>query len=349
MVKGIRGVLIRGRNRWKIAFAIMSFLVCPSTVGAADIGGKPEKSELSIAYVSPSAAFTPFYVAADAGFFSKYGLNVKSQLLGPSIGQKALISGEIDILVDGPQLITANLSGARVKYFGAYMQRYAFQIWGVKGVTTLEDLKGKTVAVSTPRGAIDSATREALKKKGLTPEKDVKFAYNAQVPAILTAILTATVSAGTISAPLNLQAKEAGLNFLLDIGSLNVSGLQGAYGATEQFLHSYPDTVFAFSKAMAEGVALTKKDGAAAKRAIAKFVKVDDPKILDASYDAYAPYLETNLAVRDDVIRSELDYLDEKEFPKARSTKTREFYDNTFIETLDKAGFFASLGLGRQK
>ena len=123
---------------------------------------------------------------------------------------------------------------------------------------------------------------------------------------------------------------------MLDIASLNVSGLQGAYGATEQFLHSYPDTVFAFSKAMAEGVVLTKKDAAAAKRAIAKFVKVDDPKILDASYDAYASYLETNLAVRDDVIRSELDYLDEKEFPKARSAKTREFYDNTFIETLDK-------------
>jgi ABC-type nitrate/sulfonate/bicarbonate transport system substrate-binding protein len=147
---------------------------------------------------------------------------VKSQLLGPAIGQKALISGQIDILVDGPQLITANLSGARVKYFGAYMQRYVFQIWGVKGITTIEDLKGKPIAVSTPRGAIDSATREALKKKGLIPEKDVKFVYNAQVPAILTALLTGTASAGTISAPLNLQAKEAGLNFLLDIGALNV-------------------------------------------------------------------------------------------------------------------------------
>ncbi|HZH84939.1 MAG TPA: ABC transporter substrate-binding protein, partial [Phototrophicaceae bacterium] len=198
-------------RRWKIFCAVMSFLVCPLALGAADIGGKPEKNELSIAYVSPSAAFTPFYVAADAGFFSKYGLNVKSQLLGPAIGQKALISGQIDILVDGPQLITANLSGARVKYFGAYMQRYVFQIWGVKGITTIEDLKGKTIAVSTPRGAIDSATREALKKKGLIPEKDVKFVYNAQVPAILTALLTGTASAGTISAPLNLQAKEAGL------------------------------------------------------------------------------------------------------------------------------------------
>jgi ABC-type nitrate/sulfonate/bicarbonate transport system substrate-binding protein len=337
------------RGRLRILLAVI-FALSPISVTSAETGGaKPEKSDLTVPYVAPSAAFTPLYVAADAGLFSKYGLNVKSQLLAPSVGQKALISEEIDILVDGPVLIPARLSGSLVKYFGAYMQRYVFKIWGVKGVTTLEDLKGKIVAVSGPRGAVDNSTREALKKKGFTPDKDIKFVYNAQVPAILTAILTGTVSAGTISAPLNLQAKAAGLNFLLDIGELNIAGLQGAYGATERFLRTHPNTLSAFSKAMAEGVALARKDSAAAKRAIAKFVKVDDPKIIDASYDAYAPYLETSLAVRDQVIRAELDYLDAKEFPKVRSANPREFFDNTFIETLEKSGFFASLGLGKQK
>ena len=147
MITISRLILIRAGKRWASFFAWVSFVICPLTLTAAEVGGKPEKSELTIPYISPSAAFTPFYVAADAGFFSKYGLNVKSQLLAPAVGQKALISEEIDILVDGPQLITARLSGAPVRYFGAYMQRYAFQIWGVKGITTLEDLKGKTVAV----------------------------------------------------------------------------------------------------------------------------------------------------------------------------------------------------------
>ena len=344
-----RGISILARKRWQSSLASILFVTYPLAVIAADIGGKPEKSELTIPYISPSAAFTPFFVAADAGLFSKYGLNVKSQLLAPAVGQKALISEEIDILVDGPQLITARLSGALVKYFGAYMQRYAFQIWGVKGIATLEDLKGKTIAVGGPRGAIDSSTREALKKKGLAPDKDIKFVYNAQVPAILTAILTGTVSAGTISAPLNLQAKAAGLNFLLDIGELNIAGLQGAYGTTERFLRSHPNTLYAFSKALAEGIVLAKKDSPAAKRAIAKFVKVDDPKIIDASYDAYAPYLEMNLAVREQVIRAELDYLDEKEFPKAKSASTREFFDNSFVNTLEKTGFLTSIGFGKQK
>jgi ABC-type nitrate/sulfonate/bicarbonate transport system substrate-binding protein len=349
MLQGINRNRVRAKRGGQIVFGALLFLMAPLLVMGTETGGKPEKVELTIAYVSPSAAFTPLFVASDAGLFSKYGIHVKSQLLGPAIGQKALISEEIDSLVDGNQLITATLSGSRLKYFGAYMQRYAFQIWAVKGVTTIEQLKGKMVAVSALRGAIDSSTREALKKKGLIPDKDVKFVYNAQVPAILTALLTGTVSAGTISAPLNVQAKEAGLNFLLDIGELNIPGLQGAYGTTERFLRSHPNTLYAFTKAMAEAIVLAHKNSAAAKRAIAKFVKVEDPKILDASYDAYIPYLEMNLALRDEVIRAELNYLDDKEFPKVRSANVTEFFDNSFVENLEKSGFFASIGFGRPK
>src|SRR5262249_47122680 len=87
---------------------------------------------------------------------------------------------------------------------------------------------------------------------------------------------------------------------------------------------------------------------AAAKRAIGKYVKVDDQKMLDASYDAYAPYLETSLAVRDQVIRAELDYLNEKEFPRAKSANPKEFFDNSFVDNLEKTNFFATIGLSTE-
>jgi ABC-type nitrate/sulfonate/bicarbonate transport system substrate-binding protein len=66
-------------------------LTCPLTAAGAELGGKLEKAAVSIAYVSPSAAFTPLFVAAEAGLFSKYGLNVKSQLLGPAVPSRVLL------------------------------------------------------------------------------------------------------------------------------------------------------------------------------------------------------------------------------------------------------------------
>ncbi len=77
------------------------------------------------------------------------------------------------------------LHGGQVKYFGGTIQQLVFQIWGAKEIKTIQDLKGKTVAASTPRAALDTATREALKKNGLVPDKDVQILYVQSVPAIL--------------------------------------------------------------------------------------------------------------------------------------------------------------------
>ena len=123
-----------------------------------------------------------------------------------------------------------------------------------KEISKIEQLKGKTVAVFIPRGAIDIATRETLKKHGLIPDSDVKITYVQQgTPAILSGIVTGKTSAGTLSAPATLEAQKAGLTLLADIAELNIPGLQGAYGATEKFLSNNPNTIYAFAKAMAEG------------------------------------------------------------------------------------------------
>src|SRR5215471_17796351 len=83
-------------RRLRLLSSLVLVLAYPLSVTGAEISGKPEKPEVTVAYVSPSAAFTPLYVAADAGFFAKYGLKVKPQIIGVGTGQKALLSEEID-------------------------------------------------------------------------------------------------------------------------------------------------------------------------------------------------------------------------------------------------------------
>ena len=84
---------------------------------------------------------------------------------------------------------------------------------------------------------------------------------------------------------------------------------------------------------MAEGVLLAKKDPDGAKKAIAKFLKVDDQKTLDAAYGDYAPYWETSLSVREQVIRAELGYLDPKEFPQGKRMQIRKSSSITRLYT----------------
>jgi NitT/TauT family transport system substrate-binding protein len=312
---------------------------------AAEVGGRPEKSDVVVTYAQPSGAFTPIWVAYEAGLFKKYGLNATLQLLNPQVSAQAVISEQADFYTDGPDLINARLHGGQVKYFGGTMQQLVFQVWGAKDIKTIQDLKGKTVAASTPRAALDTATREALKKNGLVPDKDVQILYLQSVPAILSSILGGKTAAGTLSAPNTLKAKESGLNLLVDVGRLNIPAFQVVYGTTEKYLKNNPNTVFAFLKAMAEGVAMSKNEPAVAKKAIGKYAKINDAPTIDGTYDAFAPYWAMSLAVRPEAIKAQFEYIDEKEFPNVKNADPKDFYDNSFVDALTKSGFLKNLGM----
>lgn len=312
---------------------------------AAEVGGKPEKADVVVTYAQPSGAFTPIWVAYEAGLYKKHGLNATLQLLTPQVSAQAVVSEEADFYTDGPDLINARLRGAQVKYFGGTMQQLVFQIWAAKEIKTVQALKGKTIAASTPRAALDTATREALKKNGLVPDKDVQILYVQSVPAILSAVLGGKTAAGTLSAPNTLKAKEAGLNLLVDIGKLNIPAFQVAYGTTEKYLKNNPNSVYAFLKAVAEGVVLSRKDPTIAKKAIAKYAKIEDGPTIEGTYKAFAPYWAMSLAVRPEAVRGQFAYLDEKEFPNAKNAEPKDFYDNSFVDALSKSGFLKSLGM----
>ncbi len=223
---------------------------------------------------------------------------------------------------------------------------FIFQIWGSKDITDIRQLKGKLIAVGPPRDALDIASREALKRLGLAPDRDIKFIYNDRgLPAILTAVASHTVSAGTLSSPLTLKAQDAGLNLLLDMAPLRIPGLLQAYGTTEKFLRDYPNTVRAFLKAMAEGVVLAKKDPVVATKAIGRFLKIQDRQLLDAAHRDFPPYWEKSLSVPDNVIRAELNYLDPKQFPQAQNANPKEFFDNRFADELKETGFLRKIRL----
>jgi NitT/TauT family transport system substrate-binding protein len=336
----------RGRRcrRPGILFAlVLTFFSFPSP-SAAQLGGRPEKSNFTISYTQASGAFTTLWVAQEAGLFKKHGLDATLKVLNSQVAAQALVAGEVDVISTGPDLVNIRLQGAPVKYIGGTLQRFIFQLWGAKGLNSLTDLKGKTVAVTTPRTSTEIATREALKKTGVISDKDVSFLYLQTIPAILTAVMSGKTSAGTLSAPNTLKARDSGLILLLDIAQTNVPGLHLAYGTTERIIKSTPNSLYAFVKAVAEATALSKQNPSVAKKAIGKYTDTDDAKIIDGTYDQFAPYWDANLAVHTEPIQGQLMYLDEKEFPRVKDARPSDFIDNSFADHLKASGFLQTLG-----
>ena len=338
---------VRRQGRQRIWLAVIFTFFAFPLPGAAQLGGKPEKSNFMISYTQASGAFTPLWVAQEAGVFKKHGLDVTLKLLNSQVAAQALVAGEVDVISVGPEFVNARLKGVPVKYIGGTLQRFIFQLWGAKDIHTVADLKGKTVAVTTPRTSTEIGTREALKKTGVISDKDVSFVYVQTIPAVLGAVLGGKTSAGTLSAPNTLKARDAGLSLLIDIAQVNVPGLHLAYGTTERVIKSNPNSLYAFLKAVAEATVLSKQNPSVAKKAIGKFTDSDDPKMIEGTYEQFAPYWDANLAVQSDPIQGQLIYLDEKEFPRAKDARPADFIDNSFAESLKSSGFLYSIGLAK--
>ena len=333
--------LIRHARRWgwRLRGGLSLVFISSISFAAAEIEGKPEKSEITIALPQLSGAPIPVFLAHELGLFKKQGINAKIQVLNSAVSVQAVVSGDADVFAGGATLSNARLGGAPVKFFGATTQQYVFQMYGAKEITNVQQLKGKTVAATTPRAAIETVTREVLKKAGLTLNIDVKILYLQTVPAMLTAIVSGTASAGALSPPTTLKAREAGLNLISDIGKLNVPGLQVGFGTTESFLKNNPNTAFAFLKAMASAAALARKDPNITKRVISTYLKIDDPKMVDETYEVFSPYWMTSLGVREEAIQAHLDSLEEKEFPNVKNVKAKDFIDNSLVDKLARSGF----------
>ena len=330
-------------DRLWVFLGLVSALLSFPSQGDAQLGGKPEKNTLTLSYTQASGAFTPLWVAQDAGLFKKHGVEAALKLLNSQVAIQALVAGDVDVISSGPDLVNARLQGVPVKYIGGTLQRFIFQLWGAKGINAVAELKGKTIAVTTPRTSTEIATREALKKTGVISDKDVNFVYVQTIPAVLTAVLNGRTSAGTLSAPNTLKARDAGLNLLVDIAQINVPGLHLAFGTTEKIIKSNPNSLYAFLKAMAEATILSRQNPTVAKKAIGKYTDTDDMKMIEGTYEQFAPYWDTNLAVHTEPIHGQLIYLDEKEFPRAKDARAADFIDNAFAENLKNSGFLQSL------
>ena len=154
--------------------AISAFLIL--LVGAGSGHAQAPKGALTVyqAISTPDFGYLPTYVARAKNYFADERLDLKVIVMNSRVSVPALIANEVHFGVAGPS-ITAALRGAPLKAIYFIYNTSTFQFTVRPEIRTAEDLKGKTIAISSPGATNDLATRLILAKLGLDPVRDVKF------------------------------------------------------------------------------------------------------------------------------------------------------------------------------
>ncbi len=322
-------------KRFLIAFFVL--LLWTDHLGAAD--------RIRIGYSSISGAYTPIWVAHDAGYFAKEGLQ-DDIILIPSGTQLAqvTVAGEIDIgSMNGSSAIAAALQGFDLKIIGNSGNKMVFSLYVRPEFKTVESIKGKKIGITRFGSAPDISIRYALKKYNINPEKDLTLIQLGFMATVAAGLQGGSIEGGVVSPPTQFAVEKAGFKELISITDMDFAFPNPALVAVGSIIKTRPDVINRFMRAYTRGVHRARTDREFTYKSLAKYTKIQDTVVLQKAYDFYmSKVLEKAPYVNMVGVQNVLDDL-AKTVPAAKNAKPEQFVDHRFLDSLDKSGLLKEL------
>ncbi len=97
-----------------------------------------------------------------------------------------------------------------------------------------------------------------------------------------------------------------------------------------------------FVRVMAEVAKILHTDKEFTYRVLGKQLRVNDRKVLDASYNAKIKVLDPRLEIRPQALQAMIDDISQAE-PRARQVKPQDLVDRRYLDEMEKSGLFDQL------
>ncbi|MFH0979032.1 MAG: ABC transporter substrate-binding protein [Candidatus Woesearchaeota archaeon] len=249
----------------------------------------------------------PLYVAQEKGFFKQQGLKLEIiQMSGSSASLPAMLHGDLDIIHSSPN---AGLFNSLYSYGnliivgdlgrGVNQLLISKRLWDSGKVTSIRDLKGKTLSASRLGSGSYYMLGKILETSNISME-DVKLKYVDEMNAVA-ALEGGSIDGGIINDPYAQVAVEQGIAvnpFKKQVDEALGGGVQlAAFLTTKEYAERHPLQLRAFLSAFVEGAKFYNRarNGEQPYRSeviniLSKFTGME-PQVIDK---VQWPYIEIN-------------------------------------------------------
>lgn len=327
----------------------LAFLAFVTLFCIVDSQAQEKKLELLIvSYSSLTGNRAPLWIAKESGLYEKYGLDVKLvSIAAGSVSLTALLAGNVHLTTDsssgvvsavarGAPIVTVSTNGA-----------LPYQLIAIPTIKTPADLRGKIVGSSRIGAGTDFLLRRILAKLGLTPGKDVSLIPTGvsesekRIQLMLQGKIDATIGESDKVFQFELAGQK--ISLLGEPKNFGVPAPGSEINTTRQLLREARPRLKAFFMAYAEAIALGRKDRELAYRVFRKYMRVDNPRLLDFTYRVqFMEAIPARPYPREDAIQASLEDLKETT-PKLDAMKPADFFDPSLIKELENEDFFSKL------
>jgi NitT/TauT family transport system substrate-binding protein len=247
-------------------------------------------------------------VGANRGLFRDEGLEVSLEQAVATIGIPAVVSGQFDFTGSVGSAQSAIMQGAPLKVVMVAQDRPAYGFFARPGITSVQELKGKALGITTAGSAAQIMANLVLEKYGLDTVHDVTW-VQLRTPANLWAALsTGVVEASMVGTADLVRPTKEGYVDLKIYKDPSVRNASVGLTTSERLLREKPDMVKRMIRGAIKAVQFMKANKAATVPIMADFLDMatdEASELYDLTMDAFIPQGYAD----DDTLRQSLDVL----------------------------------------
>jgi NitT/TauT family transport system substrate-binding protein len=243
-------------------------------------------TKLTVSYSERVGSYLPLMLAQSQGIFQKHGLDPELTLLTGATGMSALLSGQVQIAqIGGSEVVSAEAGGSDLVMSGnlGAVSSYVFIV--TPDIKTLDDLKGKQVGISSVGGSADIATRTAMHRFGMDPDKDITILPMGSLQNRTAGLRNGAIQAAPANPPDSFILQREGFRVLFNIADLGIPTANATIVAQRTWINSHPELFQAWNDSIVEAIALAKAHPEVGVPVMKDFLQSDDDELMRETYD----------------------------------------------------------------
>jgi NitT/TauT family transport system substrate-binding protein len=285
------------------------------------------------------------WIAEEAGLFRKYDLEFQLVYISSaSMVNAAMLSGSGDVAITGGESVirTAAQGVNEMVFVAAAKNSLTHSILARPEIKRPEDLKGKRLGLTRLGSNSHYFVIQALRRFGMEPA-DLNLLQTGGQVENLSALLSGNVDAATMTGPSGgARAISQGFRYAVYGPDLRIPFAAATLVTRRALIRTRAPVVERFVRAMTEAVNLMFTDKELTYKVLGKQLRISDRKVLDAAYDEEIKVMEPRMQFRMESLQAILDET-AKTDPRAKKLKPQDVIDQSFLERMEKSGFFDKL------
>ena len=320
---------------------LLSLILALPLILDIEVARAQELEKVVIGHSSLRNDIAALWVPKELGIFRKHGLDADIVLITGGVRMtQAILSGSAPMGFTGATLVaSAVAAGSDTVLVLGITNRLTYDIWAKPEIKQPEDLKAKTLAISSFGSSSHVASFLMLQHFKIDEKKDrITFLAIGDEPTRAQALIGGRIDATIVDPSVSAPLKERGFSYLGNLQQLGVPFVNNALVSTRRYLKEHPRTAEAVVKSIVDGNAymLNPANRAKVTEILAKHLRLGG-KEAEKAYEDLLPKVERKPYPSMEAVKATVQVMGLRNL-KIAQLKPEDLVDVSILQKLEQSG-----------